>query len=248
MRILYNNLWDDFDLVESHEDENYPVENVQDIRLAKVWRTETASAATIYIDAGTGSTITCDSAAILNHNFTASAGIIVQASTAATFTPAHLSANVTFRSGPMVVFFTSGAHRFWRFSFDELTLGAGYYEVGRLMLGEYLQVDPSSLVEFPEKHPRSDRLSFSLSNQPYSDEGVGHKELSYQFEHAGNTMKASMVTMWDTVGKYLPILFLNYNDKFTVIPPLYCSIIKDMEFVHLKYDKWNFGLELRECD
>jgi len=52
MRILYNNLWDDFDLVESHEDENYPVENTQDIRLAKAWRTETASAASIVCAAG----------------------------------------------------------------------------------------------------------------------------------------------------------------------------------------------------
>lgn len=248
MRILYNNLFDDYDLIESHEDANYLVENVQDMRLAKVWRTETASAATIYIDAGTGETITCDTAAIINHNFTASAGIIVQASTAATFTPVHLSANVTFRSGPMVVFFNSGAHRFWRFSFDETTLEAGYYEVGRLMLGEFLQVDPSSLVEFPEKHPRSDRLSFSISNQPYSDKGVGHKELKYQFEYATNTMKSSMVTMWDDVGKHTPILFMNYNDKFTVIPPLYCSIIDDMVFDHLKFDKWNFSLSLRECD
>ena len=248
MRVLYNNLWDDYDLTESHEDANYPVENTQDIRLAKRWRTETASAASIVIDAGTGSTITCDTCSIIQHNFTASAGVFIQASSANTWAGPGLSAQVSYRAGPMVLFFTSTAERFWRFSFDHLTNADGYYEIGRLMLGAYLQIDPSSMVEFPEKHPRSDRLSFSISNQPYTDEGMGHKELSYQFQYAGNTMKASMVTLWETVGKHTPLLFLNYNLDYTVIPPLYCSITNDIIFEHIKYDKWNFAIDLRECD
>ncbi|KKK79861.1 hypothetical protein LCGC14_2829270, partial [marine sediment metagenome] len=52
MRIIYSNLLDNYTLTESQEDANYPVENVQDIRLAKVWRTETASAASVVISAG----------------------------------------------------------------------------------------------------------------------------------------------------------------------------------------------------
>ncbi len=248
MRIIYQNLWDDYTLVESQEDANYPVENTQDVRLAKVWQTETASAATIYIDAGTGSTITCDSAAILNHNFTASAGIVVQASTAATFTPVHLSANVTYQSGPMVVFFTSGAHRFWRFSFDEITLAAGYYKIGRLMLGEYLQVDPSSLVEFPEKHVRNDRQAFSKSNQFYADQGSGWKELKYKFVNTNDTMKGKIETMWDLNGKHTPLLLMNYDTSFSILPPLYCAIIKDITFGHLLHDRWEYNFDLRECD
>jgi len=248
MRILYNNLWDDYDLTESHEDANYPVENTQDIRLAKRWRTETASAASIVIDAGTGATITCDTCAVIEHNFNASAGVFIQANATDSWAGASLSAQVSYRAGPMVLFFTSSAYRFWRFSFDHLTNADGYYEIGRLMLGAYLQIDPSSMVEFPEKHPRSDRLSFSISNQPYTDEGMGHKELSYQFQYAGNTMKASMVTLWETVGKHTPLLLMNYDTTYTVIEPLYCSIVDDMEFSHLKHDKWNFNLELRECD
>ena len=52
MRILYNNLWDNFTLVESQEDANYPVENTQDTRLVKTWRTSTASAASVVLAAG----------------------------------------------------------------------------------------------------------------------------------------------------------------------------------------------------
>ena len=234
MRIIFHNDWDLYTLTESQEDASYPAENTQDIRLAKRWRTSTASATTIYMDAGTGTTATCDCAAILAHNFTASAGICVQAATASTFADIALSANVTWRDGPMVVFFTSGAYRYWRFSFDELTLAAGYYEVGRLMLGTYVQVDPSSLVEFPITHVRNDRTMFSKSNQLYADEGVGWKELHYKFPRSTNAMKGSIETMWGSCGKYTPILLLNYDTTFTIIPPFYCAITEDITFEHLR--------------
>ena len=136
MRILFHNDWDLGTLTESQEDASYPVENTQDIRLVKTWRTSTASASTIVLDAGAGSTYTCDCCAILNHNFTASAGIFIQASTAATWATAALSAEVAYRADTMVLFFTNTTgYRYWRFSFDELTLAAGYYEIGRLFLG-----------------------------------------------------------------------------------------------------------------
>lgn len=244
MRIIYENLWDNYALVESQEDTSYPAENTQDIRIAKTWRTQTASAATIYIDSG--SSITCNCAAVIGHNFTLSAGIAVQAATASTFASVLMSANLSYRSDVMLVFFTADTHRYWRFSLSDTT--ASCYEMGRLMLGTYLQVDPSSLVEFPESHVRSDRQAFSVANQLYSDKGIGHKEYRYSFENTGNTMKAAMQTMWETVGMYKPILFMNYDTSYTVIPPVYCVIGEDMSFTHLKYDKWKYDLVLREVD
>ncbi len=248
MRIIYSNLLDNYTLTESQEDANYPVENVQDIRLAKRWRTTTASATTVLIDAGTGLTITCDACSVLAHNFTASAGIFVQAGTEATLATPSLSAQVTFREDIMVRFFASTTDRFWQFTFDETTLAAGYYEVGRLFLGEYLQMDPSSLVEFPEKHPRSDQQHFSVSNQIYTDEGIEHKELDYRFEHAGGTTKTAIETMWNSCGKFKPLLLMNYDTSYATIPPLYASVTNDIIFEHLKFDKWSFDISLREAD
>jgi len=248
MRLIYHNDWDLYTLTESSENASYPAENTQDIRLVKTWRTSTASAATIYMDAGSGATATCDCAAILNHNFTASAGICVQAATAQTFASIALSANVTYRSGPMVVYFTSGSYRYWRFNFDETTLAAGYYEVGRLFLGTYVQVDPTSLVEFPVKHVRNDRQTFSRSNQLYADEGVGWKELHYKFPRSTNAMKGSVETMWGSVGLFQPILFMNYDTTFSIIEPLYCSITENIVFEHLRRDEWRYELHLREVN
>lgn len=248
MRIIYSNLWDDYTLTESQEDANYLAENTQDIRLTEVWRTSTASATTISIDAGTGATITCDCAAIVNHNFTSSALTFVQASTAATFVPTALSASVTYRGDLMLVFFASGAYRYWRFNFSDTSNGDGYYEVGRLVLGTYLQVSPSSIVEFPEAHPRTDVASFGLTNQLYSDEGIGYKTYDYKFEYVSNAMKSSIETMWGSVGMFKPIIFVNYDTTYSEVPPIYCSIVNPIEFKHRPFDRWDFNLSLRECD
>ena len=247
MRILYNNLWDDYTLTESQEDSSYPAENTQDVRLVKVWRTQTASAATIAIDAGTDNTITCDCAAVIAHNFTASAGVFVQAATAPTFAAMTLSASVSWRDGPMVGYFTAGTFRCWRFAFDETTLADDYYEIGRLFLGAYLQVDPSSLVEFPEEHIRTDRQAFSRTNQFYADEGVGYKQLHYKFQWASNSAKTLIETMWDTVGRHTPLLIMNYNTTFTVVEPLYAVLVEDITFEHQRFDRWHFDMKLREC-
>ncbi len=247
MRIIYSNLWDLYTLTESQEDANYPVENTQDTRLVKVWRTDTASASTIVLDAGTGSTITADSCAVINHNFSGSSETKIQAHASDSWGSPSVSTVVTFRAGTMVLFFTSASFRFWRFSFDDTTNTDGFYEVGRLMLGEYLQVDPSSLVEFPEKHVRNDNVAFSRSNQHYADQGSGWKELSYQFQDSDDTMKGKVEVMWGSVGKFIPILLMNYDTTFTVVEPLYASITNDLTFGHKKFDRWDYSINLREA-
>ena len=246
MRILWNNLWDLYALTESQEDAAYPVENTQDSRLAKVWRTATPSAANIKIDAGLGQLITCNSAAIIAHNFSSSATLAIQAATAPTWTVAFNTA-LTFREGTIVKYFDSQSFRCWLFSFSDNSNPDGYYEVGRLFLGAYLQVDPSSLVEFPEEHVRTDNQKFSRSNQLYADEGIGYKQLRYKFEAASASAKTLMEALWDGVGKHTPFLLMNYDETFTVIEPLYCAITENVVFQHKKYDLWDFELVLREC-
>ncbi len=249
MRVLYNNLWDLYTLAESQEDANYPIENTQDVRLAKVWRTTDDLEPTILLDAGTGLTITCDVAAVIKHNFSGSAGIIIRGNeTNSNWGSSGLAQGISYRKGIMVKYFTSSAFRFWRFGFSDATNPDGYLEIGRLFLGTYLQVDPSSLVEFPEKHVRNDRQAFSKSNQLYADQGSGWRELKYKFVNTSDTMKGKIETMWDLNGKHTPLLLMNYNTSFSIIPPLYCVVTKDITFDHLLHDRWQYNFDLRECD
>ena len=192
--------------------------------------------------------LTADTAAIVNHNLSADATIKIEGNDYDSWNGPPVSETMTWRAETIVTFITSVSYPFWRFSITDPNVNDSYFEIGRLVLGEYLQIDPSSLIEFPEKHPRSDQMSFSLSNQPYGDIGVEHKELDYRFENATDSMKSSIETMWGSVGKFKPVLFLNFDTQFSVIPPLYCSLNNDIIFESRKFSKWNFELNLRECD
>ncbi len=192
--------------------------------------------------------LTADIAAIVNHNLSADATIKIQGNDYDSWEGTPLDTTMTWRDGSIVTFMTSASYPFWRFYIINQNVEDGYYEVGRFMLGEYLQVDPSSLVEFPEKHVRNDRQAFSKSNQFYADQGSGWKELKYKFVNSTDSMKGKIETMWNTVGKKKPILFMNYDTLFSVHEPVYCAIIDDMVFSHRKFDRWDFGLNLRECD
>ncbi len=192
--------------------------------------------------------LTADIATIINHNLSADATIKIQGNDYDTWEGTPLDTEMTWRDGPIVTFMTSASYPFWRFYIINQNVDDGYYEVGRFMLGEYLQVDPSSLVEFPEKHPRNDRQAFSKSNQFYADQGSGWKELKYKFVNSTDSMKGKIETMWNTIGKRKPILFMNYDTSFSVHEPIYVAIIKDITFGHLLHDRWEYNLEIRECD
>ena len=192
--------------------------------------------------------ITVDSAAILNHNLSADATIKIQGNDFDSWTGPPVDETMAWRAETIVTFITSVSYPFWRFLITDPNVSDGYFEVGRFVLAEYLQIDPSSLIEFPEKHIRNDRVAFSRSNQHYADTGSGWKELSYKFVNSGDTMKKKVETMWNLNGKHTPIIIMNYDSTFTIIPPVYASITNDIVFDHLKYDKWNFAIDLREAD
>ncbi len=192
--------------------------------------------------------LTADSAAILNHNLSADATIKIQGNDFDSWNGPPLDTTMAWREDTIVTYMSSASYPFWRFYITNQNVDDGYFEVGRFMLGEYLQVDPSSLVEFPEKHPRNDRQAFSKSNQFYADQGSGWRELKYKFVNTNNTMKDKIETMWNLNGKHTPLLLMNYDTSFSVIEPLYCAIIKDITFGHLLHDRWEYNLDLRECD
>jgi len=244
MRILYNNRVDDFTLTPSTEDPNFVASELSDTRLANTWRTTAITAQTIVIDAAVA--ISCDSIAIAAHNFTASATIKIQAATADSWGAPPLDETITYRSGIMVLYFTSSSYRYWRFYFDDTTNTNSYLEVGRLFLGEYLQFDPSSIYEFPEERARDDVTQFSPGNQMYVDKGVQYKRYKYSFPATGDTMKASMDAVYTEVGKFKPFFFMNFDTTYTVIEPIYAVLENNLTWNKIQVNKWDYSLIVRE--
>ena len=248
MRAAYNNLIDDYTPTASSEDANYPATNVADTSLSKVWRA--TSCASEYVQVDSGSSITCTVVVVAGHNFSGSAVVVIRAGSTATIVGSapSLSANVTYRSGIMLAYFTSSADRYWRLTVEDPNNTDGYVEIGRIFLGTYLQFDPASLSEFPVKHVRSDNVDFSITNQAYGEVGVEHLEVSYEYPRSSDTMKKAVEALWDECGKYKPFFFSNFDTQVTIIFPMYCLISDDLVFKFLSGSQWEYSISLREVN
>ncbi len=247
MRVIYNNLVDSADtLTASEEDADFPATNLQQIHLVTEWRTNELSAQTIVLDAGTGATFTCDSVVIANHNLSGSADVAFQMHTSDSWGTPDLDETITWRSGIIVHYFTSTTKRYARFVFNDTSNSDGFIGIGRIAMAVHLEFDPSSIVEFPIKNTRTDVVDHSISNQVYSDEGVGFREFTYRFPRSAFSMVDSVRTLWDTVGKHKPFFFMNFNTRFTEIEPAYVVITNDITESFKENLRIEYGLRMRE--
>jgi hypothetical protein len=132
---------------------------------------------------------------------------------------------------------------------DDPTNTDGYIKVGRLFLGEYLQMDPSSLIEFPETRARTDNVTYSIGNQMYGDKGVEYISYNYAFPQSGTTARTNINSMWGTVGRWKPFFFTNFDTTYTVIEPIYCHLTNDLSYNHVGGSQWSgYQLNIREVD
>lgn len=247
MRILWDNKMYEGILDVSSEAANFPKENLRMRNLVPKYRTLALTAQTVTIDAGVGEVITAQSAAVAGHNLTISATVEIQAiASGGSWGSPALDETITYRSGIMMKYFTGASYRHWRFKFEDLSNADGFIELGQLFFGQYLQMDPSSAVEFPMEHQRTDESFFTITGQLYVDKGVQIRGISYSFERVGNAMKVLTEVFWNNVGKHTQFFFANYDTNFTVIGPIYMALVKDITFGHLPRDKWKFGLSLQE--
>ena len=251
MRIIYNNKIDDVGtaaITASSEEVNFDAPRVQDERLSVAWRSTSAGGLEwVKLDAGAGTTITVDTAAVLGHNLTSTAVVLIEGNATDAWGSATVSEAITFRAGAMIKFITSASRRFWRFSFTDTGITSGYVEIGRLFLGTYLQVRPSSFFDsIPFRHDRTDRFAYSQGGQLYADKGVQQVAVAYNFPNTTNAQKALMETMWNDIGMHTPMIFSNYDTEFTAVGPIYAHINRPMTFDRVPGDKWRFSLDVKE--
>jgi len=124
----------------------------------------------------------------------------------------------------------------------------GNIEIGRLWLGEYLDIDPTSLDSFSVKKKRSDRVIYGRNRQKWADEGVGWREFSLDFPPSNSTMVTAIQTMYDAVGNHSSIVFCNFDSirDYEIVEPVYCSIVGELEFRHKGRQRYEYSLTLEE--
>lgn len=244
MRIAYNNLLDSATLTELTQVAGYAAENVQNPRLSVKWKTSSATTQTMIVDLGSAMDIKV--MAILSHNIASTATVVVNANTSDSWgSPAQTNA-VTWNSGAMLTFVSTQTYRYWRFSFTGLTQAL---QIGRLWLGTYVTITPSSLLDFTVTKKRDDIINYGKGRQKYSTSGnVSWRKFSFTFPPTAEATLLLVQALYDSIGNHGNLIFCNFDDlrTYSLVDPVYCSIVGDIGFSHNKGMKFGYRLELEE--
>ena len=248
MRLLWNNEIDDtdFTLTPSTAAANFPVTNVQDMRLSSQWRMTQITSQSLVIDAGVGNTITATAAAIAAHNLTSGATIKIQGNASDSWGGPTLDESFAFDADLMVVFFGSAVFRFWRFSLDDAGNTESFLRIGRLFLGTYLQIDEEPMRDFNEEHLDSTRTQYSPTGQAYSDEGILLKQYAMTFAFLNQTEKDNFQTMFATIKRAKSLFLLIDATLTSEFPALYCQIDSHMGYQSVSALIYSASVTFRE--
>ncbi len=248
MRIAYTNLVDSATAPTAlTTDLLYPVVNVQNQRLAKRWRSTSATGQTIIIDLGSAQAV--DTIAVLGHSLTTSAVVSIDANATDSWGGPSFTTALTALTGPILKYLSAAqTYQYWRFNLSDASAASNYVEAGRLWLGVKLAIDPSSLYNFTVGKLRSDTVTYGRDRQKYATEGVGWRRFSLSFPKTGGSALTNVLTMYDEVGNHSSVIFSNFDTtrSFEIVEPCYCSIVGELTFAHARAQKYTWSLELEE--
>lgn len=245
MRICYDNLWDDHTIVAASENSNYPASNTQDQRLQRYTKTTAILAQTWDIDLGVATDISC--VAIANHNFTSGATIELRASVNSDYSTTDYSYTITYDSDIMLDFFTVQSYRYWRIYVNDAANGDGFLKMGRVYLGEYLDVVPSSDLPVDYNPTRTDQITFSQGGQVYRNKGSRSDEFGFTWTAMPGAMRISMEAFFDDMGYGTPFFFCNYNTHRTIFD-VYYTCLTDYKSRYLGENKFYVSIAIKETN
>ena len=247
MRIISDNYLDSLALVPSNVDLNYPIENVQDQRLSTKFHSTTTS---VYI------TVTCPSiitepvaVGILGHNISDGATVEFQLSETSNFA-STISEILIWDEDIILKFidYSSTSFEYIRFYVSDLSNTDGYISIGRLWVGSYFPIIPSSLLDFSVTLRNSDINIYGKDRQKFALPGVVWRKFDLSFPPTETIMINKILDLFDRVGYHSSFIFCNFDTirDYQIVEPCYCSIIGDVNFTHEKRMKFKYSLSFEE--
>jgi hypothetical protein len=245
MRIAWNNVWDDFDiLAASYDGVTFPAANTQDPHLATRWRTSSPASQYITLDNTSGEDV--NFIAIAGHNLSNSATILFQANDTDSWGAPSVSETLTWNVGHIIKMISKISYNYYRFSIDDSTNPDGYIEIGRLWIGEYLQINPSSFINFSIQNDRNDVVTETEMGGVYGSLGNNFRVFDYSFPPSPFTLIDDLREMLDEVGTVKPVFLMNYDTDRNYIEPCYARITDPLTEEWQGGARIKYNLKLRE--
>jgi hypothetical protein len=188
-----------------------------------------------------------NTAAILGHNIKSGTTVKIEANNSNVWGAPELSETFSFvASDATILRFLSEVkvYKYWRFSFT----GQASVQAGRLWLGEYLQVNPSSLLDLTVSKKRSDVVVYGRDRQKFANPGVGWRQVSAKFPKTNPNMIYRLEQFHDHVGNHSSFIFCNFDTsrEFPLVEPLYGSLSDNLSFNHTDRQKYTYSLNIEE--
>jgi len=246
LRIAYNNLIDSINsanIVASSEDSSYPAGNLQEQRLAVKWLADSATSQNVVFDLGSAQSVL--TMAIVSHNIASTATITVNGNATNMWTAPSVVQSLTWNEDIVMKFISSQSYQYWQFAFTGLTQALS---IGRIWLGSYVTISPSSTENFDVTLKNNDIVTFGKDQQKYASPGITWREISLSFPPSYPSVTTIIQTLYETVGEHDSFLFMNFDSlrDYPLVDPLYCSIQGDMKFDHQTRQKYSYSLKLVE--
>jgi hypothetical protein len=184
---------------------------------------------------------------LLGHNILSGTQVKIQANNSNEWSAPSLDETFTYIESekPILKFLSSTyIYKYWRFYF----YGQGSIEVGRMWLGEYITIDPSSLLGFKVSKKTSDTVLYGKERSKFGLEGSKWRRIELSFPPSQESLIKLLSDMFDEVGIYKSFIFCNFDTirDYTLVEPLYGSFQNDLNFTHSKNQKYSYDLQIEE--
>jgi len=226
MRVMWDNEIDSMTITSATEDANYPMTNLQDTRLSRVYRSTDDAAEYLLFDAGAGNTINPTVICIAAHNITDGATISIQGNATDAWGGPTVDETITHDSDTMILFFTGAALRYWRLYIDDGSNPDTYLEIGRVFLGTYLSLPP--IEPAPNLPLRSTTtVEESVTGQAYANKRKVYREPGFIFPVVTDAQRQSIETMFRAIEAADPVFLVVWEDNLANVGPIYCRLDQD---------------------
>jgi len=183
-----------------------------------------------------------DTVALMGHNLSEGATITFQANDydAWEYTATGgsiIQSTMTWDSDTILYFLTRTQKQYVKFSLSDPNNTGAYIEIGRPWIGQYLDISPSSLLDFKVTKKRSDTVIHGKDRHKWSVIGAGWRRFELSFPPTE-----------EAIGNHSSMIFCNFDTvrSFQLVEPCYVSIDGDFELLHTRRMVWTWSLMLEE--
>jgi hypothetical protein len=182
--------------------------------------------------------------AVLGYNIKTATEVTIQANDSDAWVYPSINETLTVNPETILKFLSDKYYyKYWKFIFNQ-----GAVEIGRLWLGDYLTIDPSSLLDFRVTKKRSDMVVHGKNRNKFASIGIGWRRFELSFPRSKEEMIYQLSEMFDEVGNHSSVIFANFDSirDYALVEPCYASLSDDINFNHTERMGFEYSLILEE--